>query len=63
VDFRAPLKTGTELLKAHAAIRAAVPDLEVDRYMADDLAAGADLVMSGKLNASVGRGVLPELVT
>jgi histidine ammonia-lyase len=61
VDFRAPLKTGTELLKAHAAIRAVVPDLEVDRYMADDLAAGAELVLSGVLNASVSAGLLPEL--
>ena len=61
VDFRAPLKTGAELLKAHAAIRTAVPDLEVDRYMADDLAAGADLVSSGALNASVSDGVLPSL--
>ena len=61
VDFRSPLKTGTELLKAHAAIRKVVPDLEVDRYMADDLAAGAELVLSGTLNASVSAGVLPEL--
>ncbi len=61
VDFRDPLKTGTELLKAHAAIRAVVPDLEVDRYMADDLAAAAELVLSGRLNESVAAGVLPEL--
>jgi histidine ammonia-lyase len=61
VDLRAPLKTGVELLKAHAAIRAAVPGLEVDRYMADDLAAAAELVASGALNASVSAGLLPEL--
>ena len=61
VDLRAPLRTGTELLKAHATIRAAVPALEVDRYMADDLAAAADLVLSGRLNASVAPGILPEL--
>ncbi|PSJ61148.1 histidine ammonia-lyase [Kumtagia ephedrae] len=61
VDFRAPLRTGTELLKAHAAIRAVVPELEVDRYMADDLAAGAELVLSGALNASVSTEILPEL--
>ncbi|MFI0843575.1 histidine ammonia-lyase [Mesorhizobium sp. IMUNJ 23232] len=61
VDFRAPLRTGTELLKAHAAIRAAVPDLEVDRFMADDLAAGAELVLSGRLDASVSAGILPGL--
>ena len=61
VDFRAPLKTGVELLKAHAAIRAAVPALEVDRYMAGDLAAASELVLSGALNASVGEGILPGL--
>ena len=61
VDLRAPLKTGLELLKAHAAIRAAVPELEVDRYMADELAAAADLVSSGRLNASVSSGLLPAL--
>jgi histidine ammonia-lyase len=61
VDFRAPLKTGTELLKAHAAIRAVVPELEVDRYMAGDLEAAAELVRSGALNGSVSAGILPGL--
>ena len=61
LDFRAPLKTGTELLKAHRAIRAVVPTLEVDRYMAGDLEAAAELVRSGALNASVGEGILPGL--
>jgi histidine ammonia-lyase len=61
VDFRAPLKTGTELLKAHAAIRGAVATLEVDRYMAGDLESAAELVKSGTLNASVSAGVLPGL--
>jgi histidine ammonia-lyase len=62
VDLRAPLKTGRELLKAHAAIRGAVPGLEVDRYMADELAVAAELVLSGTLNASVSPGLLPALV-
>ncbi len=62
VDFRAPLKTGTELLKAHAVIRAAVPDLEVDRYMAGDLAAAAELVKSGALVGAISAGLLPELL-
>lgn len=61
VDFRAPLKTGHELLKAYRAVRSKVPDLETDRYMADDLKAGADLVLSGELNASVSAGILPAL--
>ena len=63
VDFRAPLKTGVELLKAHAAIRSAVADLEVDRYLAPDLEAAAELVRSGALNASVSAGLLPELAS
>jgi len=62
VDFRAPLTTGIELLKAHAAIRSAVPALDVDRYMAGDLAAAGELVKSGMLNASVSAGILPELL-
>jgi histidine ammonia-lyase len=61
VDFRAPLKTGIELQKAHATIRAVVPGLEVDRDMAGDLAAAAELVKSGALNASVSSGILPSL--
>ena len=63
VDFRAPLKTGVELLKAHAAIRSVVADLEVDRYLAPDLEAAAELVRSGALNASVSAGLLPELAS
>ncbi len=61
LDFRAPLTTSTELARAHAAIRAVVPTLEVDRYMAGDLEAGAELVRSGTLNASVSAGILPGL--
>ncbi|UIJ73313.1 histidine ammonia-lyase [Aurantimonas sp. HBX-1] len=60
IDLRAPLATGTRLLKAHAAIRAVVPTLEDDRYMAGDLDAAAELVRSGALAASVG-DVLPGL--
>jgi histidine ammonia-lyase len=61
IDFRAPLKTSAELQRAHAAIRSAVPTLEIDRYMAGDLAAAAELVSSGALNASVSEGILPGL--
>jgi histidine ammonia-lyase len=61
IDLRAPLKTSAELRQAHAAIRAAVPTLGDDRYMAGDLAAAAGLVRSGALNASVSSGLLPEL--
>jgi histidine ammonia-lyase len=61
VEFRAPLVTSPELQKAIAAVRAVVPTLEIDRYMADDLAAASELVASGALNASVSAGILPEL--
>ena len=61
LDFRAPLKTSVELTAAHAAIRAKVPTLEFDRFMAGDLEAGAELVWSGALNASVSAGILPGL--
>ena len=61
VDLRAPLKTSSELSRAHAAIRGAVPPLEADRYMAGDLAAAEELVRSGALNASVSEGILPGL--
>lgn len=61
IDFRAPLQTSAELRRAHAAIRGVVPTLESDRYLAGDLAAAAELVSSGALNASVGEGILPGL--
>ncbi len=60
IDLRAPLKTGIRLLNAHAAIRAVVPTLEDDRYMAGDLEAACELVRSGTLVASVA-DVLPGL--
>ncbi|HSO47172.1 MAG TPA: aromatic amino acid lyase, partial [Rhizobiaceae bacterium] len=61
VAFREPLKTSPELLKAFEAIRSVVHDLEADRFMAGDLAAASELVASGRLNASVSAGILPEL--
>jgi len=61
VELRAPLTTSEELGKAMAALRQVVPTLEVDRYMANDLAAAGTLVSSGALNASVSAGILPVL--
>jgi len=61
IDFRAPLKTGIELRKAHALIRAAIPELGEDRYLAGDLEAAAKLVSSGALNACISPGILPSL--
>ncbi|MCO5144982.1 MAG: histidine ammonia-lyase [Aquamicrobium sp.] len=61
VELRAPLTTGPELRKAIAAIRAIVPALADDRYMAPDLAAAAALVADGTLAGSVSDGLLPDL--
>ncbi len=61
VDLRAPLVTSPELRKAHAAIRAVVPILENDRYMAGDLQAASELVASGRLSAAVSANILPAL--
>jgi histidine ammonia-lyase len=61
VDFRAPLTTSPELQSAISALRGVVATLEIDRYMANDLAAAATLVASGALNASVSAGILPAL--
>lgn len=62
VDFRAPLQTGHELQKVRAAVRAVVPELEVDRYMAPDLVAATGLVAEGALVRVVSAGILPELM-
>ena len=61
VDFRSPLATSLELQAAVSALRALVPTLDVDRYLAPDLAAATELVASGALNASVSAGLLPGL--
>jgi histidine ammonia-lyase len=61
VGLRAPLVTSPELVKAIAAVRAVVADLEEDRYMATDLKAATDLVASGRLGAAVSAGILPTL--
>lgn len=61
VEFRAPLRTSPELEKAMAAVRAVVPTLEVDRYMAGDLDAASRLIAEGRLTDSISPGLLPRL--
>jgi histidine ammonia-lyase len=61
VELRGPLKTSPELQKVIAALRAAVPSLEEDRYMAPDLKAAAELIASGALVAAISDGILPKL--
>ena len=49
VEFRAPLATGPCLQRLMATVREAVPALDEDRYMADDLARAAGLVRDGRV--------------
>lgn len=61
VEFRAPLTTSPELGRVLARLREEVPTLEVDRYMADDLAKAGALVATGALIDAVSPGILPAL--
>ncbi|MHB2169583.1 histidine ammonia-lyase [Alsobacter sp. R-9] len=61
IDCRAPLATGHELEQVRAKVRASVPALDDDRYLAPDIAASVALVSSGAIAASVTSGVLPGL--
>jgi histidine ammonia-lyase len=61
VEFRAPLTTSPCLQRLMATVRAAVPPLGDDRYMAGDLALAADLVRDGRGSAACGiRQLLDE---
>ncbi|WP_152048953.1 histidine ammonia-lyase [Aureimonas psammosilenae] len=61
VELRGPLETSPELQRAVATVRATVPALEEDRYLAGDLASAAALVAGGALENSVSPGLLPGL--
>ncbi len=53
VEFRAPLQTSAPLKRTMATLRAQVPTITEDRYMAPSLDAAAALVANGDLAASV----------
>ncbi|MFZ5609764.1 MAG: histidine ammonia-lyase [Pseudomonadota bacterium] len=61
IGFRAPLKTSPVLDRVIARLRAAVPVLAEDRYMAPDLAAAAALVRAGALSDAAGQELFPKL--
>jgi histidine ammonia-lyase len=61
IEFRAPLATSRELMRAHAAIRAVVLTLVVDRHLEADIRAAAGLVGDGTLADAVSPGILPAL--
>ena len=60
-DFHAPLRTSAPLEAARALLRARVPQLSDDRYMAPDIAAAYDLVRTGALNSAMAGMDLPSV--
>ena len=50
IEFRVPLKTSPLLQDVMSDIQSAVPSIDQDRYLADDIAKAASLVMSGQLS-------------
>jgi histidine ammonia-lyase len=48
-DFHAPMRSSAPLERVRACLRARVPHLDEDRYLAPDIAAAAELVRSGAL--------------
>ncbi|MCB1335146.1 MAG: histidine ammonia-lyase [Roseivivax sp.] len=61
VEFRAPLATSACLSRVVRTLRAVVPALEDDRYMADDLARASELVRGGDIIAACGvRNLIAE---
>lgn len=52
-DFHAPLRSSKALERVRAVLRARVPPLGEDRYLAPDIAAAAELVTSGALAETV----------
>ena len=54
VEFRAPLKTSQRLTGVIATLRAKVPELKSDRYMAGDIETAAKLVRQGAIAEACG---------
>ena len=59
-DFHAPLQSSAPVERVRALLRAQVPHLDDDRYLAPDIAAAADLVRSGAVAETAGIA-LPEV--
>ena len=64
IEFRAPIKTSSALIKVMQVIRKRVKRLEQDRYMADDIALVKELVMNREITEVPEAGdLLPALDT
>src|SRR5581483_3498893 len=53
IDYRAPLKPGRGVSRAHAAVRAVVPPLERDRVLSPDIERLAELIHGDELFPSL----------
>jgi histidine ammonia-lyase len=60
-DFHAPLRSSPRLERVRAVLRARVPRLVEDRYLAPDIAAAKELVSSGAIVDAAGLDDLPTL--
>jgi len=60
VEFRAPLTTGIALGRVLAELRASIPTLEEDRYLAPDLERAATLIRTGAI-VDIAASSMPEL--
>ncbi len=58
IEFRTPLNTSKPLASAIAVLRLKVPSLTIDRYLADDISAAAELVEQGSMADAAGIGNL-----
>ena len=61
LEFRKPLSTSTPLLSVLAAVRAEVPPLQEDRFLAPDLEKAAILIRNGKLIKAAGEAIFPKI--
>jgi histidine ammonia-lyase len=58
-DFHAPLRSSERLERARALLRAAVPQMIDDRYIAPDIEQASAFVRSGALTLAVGADAIP----
>ena len=56
IDFRAPLRPGRGVARAHAMVRRVVPRLERDRVLAPDIAALAEVLAAGLFTSATTMG-------
>jgi histidine ammonia-lyase len=59
--FHAPLASSDRLERAMALLRTAVPPLDHDRFLADDIRAATHFVRSGRLAAAAGTELMPAI--